>query len=715
MNVPPNPKKRPRSEITAKVAPHQQKMDKKTVRLGQHMYTVKTSLKRNLLQMPLFKDNIGTESSFIRKVNEFVGRVTQITYEAWLFANMLCLRGIALGKPMVLLDNSTFYACIRSVSSVCKSKGTFNSPKYANKSHIDEVWWRDAQKNYLGMRSGANVVSRDQLDRVLNYSAQQMSVVATNHIEVNLYKRIFQFCRLKFGTLGIDIAHERNALAHEVAKSLWKENVLQVDLEHKVANAIFQELKGVLQNTPVQDQDLLPIRFNSANTPCYLYLLHHIATQYPTDHKKGHFTILPTSGTFKPLFITLDHLGVRQILSSIKLKQDGVGPSLMRQVFDMASHETPERKFQNLIQTDGVALNISMAKPIALRDSIPKEDFNPLHHEKEYVKRKRENDTLVASVRLRSNMHIIGVDPGRISMFTAADYIPNTGEDKFESREYSTARYWSECGYKQRHARMLKHQQNNFQIDALVKALPMHKTCKLGDFETYVKYVVPHLSTLLDHFGKKKCKSWKFEVHAKQKKAMYQACKVLLGQCRCTHADKMIKKYKCRCRISPKNVANIVVAFGNANFNPCSKGHEPGPTVALKKALNLYDCTVVDVDEFKTSQVCCLCHIPLLNDVAPRAEVLSEKTHLKRQKLVERKEKIREMLNLSPTSIYIPKTLWSVRRCVNNLCRVGSRCQYWNRDVSAAFNIATCLATTLYGNGRPPSMCRTSKNNDQRD
>jgi hypothetical protein len=299
-------------------------------------------------------------------------------------------------------------------------------------------------------------------------------------------------------------------------------------------------------------------------------------------------------------------------------------------------------------------------------------------------------------------------------MFSAADYIPSQQTDRFESREYSTARYWSDCGYKKRHTRMLEHQQNHKQVDATIKALPLRKTSKPEQFENYIRYILPHLSTLLDHFGKKNCKSWKFEVHAKQKKAMYQACKVLLGQCRCTHANKMTKEYKCKCRISPKNVKHIVVAFGNANFNPCSKGHEPGPTVALKKALKLYDCAVVDVDEYKTSQVCCVCHTQLLNDVAPRAEALSERTHLKRQKLSERKEKIREILGLSPTR-FSPKTLWGVRRCANNLCRVGSQCKYWNRDVTAAFNIATCLATTLYDNERPRSMCRITKKNDQRE
>jgi hypothetical protein len=165
MDIPINPKKRPRSEMM--VTPQQQKIAKKTIRLGQHMYTVKSSLKKNLQQAELFKASVGAEYRFIDKVNEFVGRVTQITYEAWLFVNVLCLQGIALCQPMPLFDNSTFYACIRAISAVTRP-GSFNSPKFADKTHIDDVWWRDAQKKYLGLRGGANVVSRDQLDRVLN-------------------------------------------------------------------------------------------------------------------------------------------------------------------------------------------------------------------------------------------------------------------------------------------------------------------------------------------------------------------------------------------------------------------------------------------------------------------------------------------------------------------------------------------------------------------
>lgn len=117
-----------------------------------------------------------------------------------------------------------------------------------------------------------------------------------------------------------------------------------------------------------------------------------------------------------------------------------------------------------------------------------------------------------------------------------------------------------------------------------------------------------------------------------------------------------------------------VVAFGNAKFSVASPGHFPCPRKALIKRLS-YQSVVVMVDEFKTSQVCCLCHRKMLDE---------------------------------------PGTRSRVKKCTTCLAHFEtggtptSQCVYWDRDTNASLNIYWLAVSHFRGLQRPEGLCRGS-------
>jgi hypothetical protein len=115
--------------------------------------------------------------------------------------------------------------------------------------------------------------------------------------------------------------------------------------------------------------------------------------------------------------------------------------------------------------------------------------------------------------------------------------------------------------------------------------------------------------------------------------------------------------------------SKVVVGFGDWS-NPHDsiiRGHKRGPVLKLKKHLRKW-CKVIDVNEFRTSKLCCKCH----NDT----------------------EKVS----------YNGVKVNSVLRCCNNECGM-----IIDRDINGCKNILKMLMVSLNQMDKPEAFKRTNK------
>ena len=64
--------------------------------------------------------------------------------------------------------------------------------------------------------------------------------------------------------------------------------------------------------------------------------------------------------------------------------------------------------------------------------------------------------------------------------------------------------------------------------------------------------------------------------------------------------------------------ADTIVAYGDAKFACSGKGNEATPTTSVRRRLGT-QCRVYDVDEFRTSKLCCACHSEMAGMPLPQS------------------------------------------------------------------------------------------------
>ena len=108
--------------------------------------------------------------------------------------------------------------------------------------------------------------------------------------------------------------------------------------------------------------------------------------------------------------------------------------------------------------------------------------------------------------------------------------------------------------------------------------VPSGKVATTAAYEEHLQYRLQHLPLIEAHFCCKQYQRLRWSTHRNRQSAMMQMCNAI--------AD---------------NQRGTIVGYGDARFN------STGPTVSLRCRLRTY-CTVYDVDEFRTSKLCCACH-----------------------------------------------------------------------------------------------------------
>lgn len=116
---------------------------------------------------------------------------------------------------------------------------------------------------------------------------------------------------------------------------------------------------------------------------------------------------------------------------------------------------------------------------------------------------------------------------------------------------------------------------------AVQQALDQTPTAKVADtaaYELHIQHRLQHLPMVVAHFSAKKYRELRWLTYRKRQSALARLCNTITA-----------------------NSSHTVVGYGDGRFS------SKGPTQAVRRRLRTM-CRVYDVDEFRTSMLCCACH-----------------------------------------------------------------------------------------------------------
>ena len=190
---------------------------------------------------------------------------------------------------------------------------------------------------------------------------------------------------------------------------------------------------------------------------------------------------------------------------------------------------------------------------------------------------------------------LAAVDPGRRSIFTAAVHnregmeqhlqaASPTLSQRYRTFSWSSSRWHEVSGSKEHKAKSDKWLQDAPAIRANLLSTPTPKVADTHAFGSHIHHRLQHALAVQQHFTKPCHRKLRRKRKIRQQKALQEVCNTIS-----LHSSK------------------TVVAYGDAKFNSSSRGLAPTPTSSLRRHLGT-TCTVCDVDEFRTSMLCCACH-----------------------------------------------------------------------------------------------------------
>ncbi|DBA74950.1 TPA: hypothetical protein ACH3X1_010296 [Trebouxia sp. C0004] len=333
-----------------------------------------------------------------------------------------------------------------------------------------------------------------------------------------------------------------------------------------------------------------------------------------------------------------------------------------------AAPRSGRRRFHNFsdeVQTDGVSVSVLYFQPHPAQSPVA--DTQSATRSR---KRKRQQQTSAEWVRGLSDRNIgqaqriVGLDPGRKSLFTAAIHSQAAADSLQQQRSFGSTRTkystlsWSSGRWREASGinyRLNKTQlwlSQNCTLKAALEETPSAKVATVEMFTQHINYRMQHEVAALEHFGDRRHRQLRWRTFIKRQQA-----------------------YSAICRSISAGSKDTVVAYGDASFSSsCCKGNPSTPTVSLRRNLG-YHCKVFDTDEFRTSRLCCACKTAMEGMPLPVTE--------------------RGRRDHGPES-------YSVRLCRNTECHRT----LWNRDVNAAINILRLFLDWADGRAKPPEFCR---------
>ena len=457
-------------------------------------------------------------------------------------------------------------------------------------------------------------------------ASQQMATAAKNHVSMNFYRRFKRYLKVRY---QLDKTQAYHAMKAIQADAYEGEDIVVLNYRRLMPT---KPKHGQREDYP---EVVMP-------------LLYRFLKYYETCADQRLFTLLPTKQGFECNHVKVCSNGLQGILKRsgitsivhnnepIPLPKATVEFRAMvdntwRYLFNIQNFETANRKFAGEILTDGLAVSIVLRKP------------------------KLDRPTKSVPVDLQKYDEVWGLDPGRREIFVASN-------EQGEVKQCSTAQYYDRCGFKASSSKM-KMWYTDTAEESIMKQIPCKKTADLAQLQKYVQLLLPHLHSLLAFHMEKKFRSLKFRRYVLRQRSLRSMCQDLTS----------------------KAGKRTLVGFGDWSNNDSAGIIKKCPVGTVKKfqdCLKRY-CTVLSVDEYKTSKTHERCHCGL------------QKREMHRHHKKGQQHQGGEFRDVTKPH--------SVLFCANKSCRM-----LVNRDVNASRNILGCLKHEATGRKRPEALSRSN-------
>jgi len=247
-----------------------------------------------------------------------------------------------------------------------------------------------------------------------------------------------------------------------------------------------------------------------------------------------------------------------------------------------ARHHRRGWDFGYVVSTDGVSVSIDFQRanaPWALHPSAIAGPAPPQPVER--VVGQNPGNLAGAS-------RIVGIDPGKISIFTAVVHSQQADQTlssqhpvKYETVHWTTGRWKEASGANYGQAKVDKWLRQSRGVRRTVNSTPSAKVASSQALRQHIIHNLQHHSTLSQHFCARRYKTLRWCTYICRQRAMANMCSDVTG-----------------------NNTATVVAFGIADFAHNSKGRVSSLTKGFKSKL-AESCHFFEVDEHRTSRLCC--------------------------------------------------------------------------------------------------------------
>ena len=188
---------------------------------------------------------------------------------------------------------------------------------------------------------------------------------------------------------------------------------------------------------------------------------------------------------------------------------------------------------------------------------------------------------------------IVGLDPGRNSLFVAVVHSQRahtmigapqpTPADKYATFGWSRSKWYDSSDIDRRNARSAEWLSQSPLVESLLQTMPSAKLASTAMFGVHIRYRLQHVAPVLQLYTAHRFRKLRWTRHIKKQRAMATMCNDITAS-------------------NP----STTVAFGDASFCHYGRGNPATPTKGLRRALG-QKCHVFEVDEFRTSALCCAC------------------------------------------------------------------------------------------------------------
>lgn len=605
---------------------------------------------------------------------------TKMQQEGWLIANYHLQRCIRQDLPFPEFNQTFFGRCIIGSTDT--------------KRKCADVELAVSIEEYRSLRT-CQVPRNEQMNLLISNLAKQMVTSAKNSMKGKImWGRVKRYLKLKYKVAG-KWAYE---FCREVFDERWHGCLMREQVEFKEwmkydprdfkaveaeANYFLLKSTEILRFMETLPKDtkgvkkfaLLPMKKGYTMSCLIMYesTLRSMLQLLPETNRR---MLMKKALTWVSQDVEITRLlkvalgrktaNFSEEMFKIKLLVD----TLWQLIFNVKKYETVNRKFANEIKTDGYTVSLTFQKPKSEDELRHKEEYereNPGNKWNSYAKKMCEDlDVEFDPMPLDCSVfdRIGGLDPGVTNLVEVCfgDENHPSNHVRISGREYRKM-----CKMNERRVWNKRLRKRDKKYAETIENLPCLKTANLDTLSKGIRHVLRKRDFLFECNMKYAFRKWRFKTYMEQQKALVRLAR----------------------RLAPKGTKTLI-GFGNwSQHDGVVKGHPKTPTKKFKRELRKV-ATVVEIDEYLTSQVCSECW--------GEEKTRNVEYYVDRKVWYARKKKkvIKEGMKWVECH--------QVIRCCNNDCM---KC--WQRDRNAARNIFKLLHCKIQNEERPLIFQRGKK------